>query len=148
MKTRSQGFTLIELMIVVAVVAILAAIATPSYIDYLRRGDIPAALSELSSQKVKMEQFFMDHRTYVGQACTAINSATVGKFTFSCIATSPSSSATSFDSGAFTLTATGSGRVEGFVYTIDNKNAKATLSTGVWNQSNANCWVLKKDGSC
>ncbi|MCL2872697.1 MAG: prepilin-type N-terminal cleavage/methylation domain-containing protein [Betaproteobacteria bacterium] len=139
-----KGFTLIELIITVVVVAILAALATPSYIDYLRRGDIPAGLAELSNQKVKMEQYFMDHRSYEGQACTNINSVTAGKFTFSCVVTPPAS----FDSGAFKLTATGSGRVDGFVYTIDNKNVKVTVSTGVWNKSSVNCWILKKDGSC
>ncbi|MDR2710749.1 MAG: type IV pilin protein [Burkholderiales bacterium] len=114
--------------------------------DYLRRGAIPEGLAELSNQKVKMEQFFLNNRTYVGQQCTTINSSAAGKFTFACVAT-PSSPP---DPGSFTLTATGkSGSlVDGFVYTITNKNIKATVSTGVWGKADTNCWILKKDGAC
>ena len=64
-KPRATGgFTLIEVMIVVAIVAILAALAMPLYIDYIRRGRIPEATSNLSSQQVKMEQWFQDNQTY------------------------------------------------------------------------------------
>ena len=55
---RSRGFTLIELMIAVAIVAILAAIAIPSYSEYIRRSRITEAISALSGMRVKMEQFF------------------------------------------------------------------------------------------
>ena len=67
---RPSGFTLIEVMIVVAIVAILASIAIPAYTDYILRSKITAATSALGSQQVKMEQFFQDRRTYVG-ACAA-----------------------------------------------------------------------------
>jgi prepilin-type N-terminal cleavage/methylation domain-containing protein len=53
-----KGFTLIELMIVVAVVGILTAIAVPSYTNYVIRGKIPEATSQLASKRVQMEQFF------------------------------------------------------------------------------------------
>ncbi len=55
MHTRSvanAGFTLIELMIAVAVVAILAAVALPSYQDYVRRGNIPEATSALGQGRI------------------------------------------------------------------------------------------------
>ena len=64
--TRSRGFTLIELMIAVAIIAILAAIAIPSYTDYIRRGRLTEALGRLSAMRVKMEQYFQDNRVYTG----------------------------------------------------------------------------------
>ena len=60
---KRGGFTLIEVMIVVAIVAILSAIAIPSYRNYVIRGKIPEATSNLSGQAVKMEQYFEDNKT-------------------------------------------------------------------------------------
>ena len=57
---------MIEVMIVVAIVAILAAIALPNYADYVKRGKIIEATSALSDLRTRYEQFFLDNRTYVG----------------------------------------------------------------------------------
>src|SRR6266403_786619 len=64
----ATGFTLIEVMITVAIVAILAAVAIPSYTDYITRSKIQEATSTLLSMRTKMEQYFQDQRTYSG-AC-------------------------------------------------------------------------------
>jgi len=66
----SRGFTIIEVMIVVVIIAILASVAIPSYVDYITRSKIQEATSTLLSQRVKMEQFFQDQRTYVGSGAT------------------------------------------------------------------------------
>ena len=71
-----RGFTLIEVMITVAVVAILAAVALPQYRDYVTRGRIPEATSRLATLQVQAEQYFQDNRTYVGAPACATDSAT------------------------------------------------------------------------
>ncbi|MEO8717137.1 MAG: type IV pilin protein, partial [Burkholderiales bacterium] len=82
----ARGFTLIELMITVAVIAVLAAIALPSYTDYITRSKFTEATSNLSDLRVKMEQRFQDARTYVGGPCapTGPAGAQVKYFTFTC----------------------------------------------------------------
>lgn len=67
MKTRHQrGFTLIELMITVAVIGILAAVAYPSYTQYIVRANRSAAQSFMYSVANKQEQYMLDARTYAG----------------------------------------------------------------------------------
>ena len=61
---RTQGFTLIELMITVVVVAILAAVAFPSYQDHIRRGVRSQGQQFLSDVAQRQEQFFLDNRNY------------------------------------------------------------------------------------
>ena len=51
-------------MIVVAVIAILAVVAIPAYGDYVIRGKLVDATTQLSDGRIKMEQFFQDNRAY------------------------------------------------------------------------------------
>ena len=60
MKKVQQGFTLIELMIVVAIIGILAAIAIPAYQDYTIRAQVSEGLSLASGAKVAVTEYFQD----------------------------------------------------------------------------------------
>lgn len=136
---RQQGFTLIELMIVVAVMGILAAVALPSYTAYVIRGKVPDATSNLANKRVLMEQFFQDNRTYVGAPACAADTTTSTNFDFTC---------TSLIASAYTIRATGKGSMAGFIYTIDQLNNKVTLGVPASWVANSNCWTLKPDGTC
>lgn len=137
-----DGFTLIEVMITVAIVAILSMVALPSYREYVIRGNIPEATSRLATKQVQMEQFFQDNRTYAGGPACSNDTASSKYFDFSCGATA---SAT-----AFTLTATGKGSMAGFSYTINQTGAKtsAITYTGWSNPSPNTCWATRKGGTC
>lgn len=62
--TRRSGFTLIELMIVCAIVGIIAAVAYPSYTRYVVKGNRAAAQAHLIDLAQRQQQFFADSRTY------------------------------------------------------------------------------------
>lgn len=139
----AHGFTLIEVMIVVGIVAILAAIALPNYSDSVRRGKIIEATSGLSDARQRAEQWFMDNRTYVGGCAAAIAAVqpTVRAFTLSCPAETIST---------YTIQADGNAAngMAGFQYTINDANVKSTPATPTgWGKS-ATCWTTRKDGSC
>jgi len=137
-----HGFTLIELMVVVAVVGILAAIAAPSYRDYVTRGKIPDATTNLATKRVQMEQYFQDNRKYAAAApaCTA-DTTSSQNFDFSC---TPAPTDTTY-----TLQALGKGSMTGFAYTIDEGNNKKTTAVPAgWGTAPIACWVTKKGGTC
>ena len=87
-KASGRGFTLIELMIVVAVVGILAAVAYPSYLDQVqktRRADGKAALLQAVQQA---ERFFTQNTTYVGAPVAAASAEGHYTLTYAPTATS------------------------------------------------------------
>lgn len=147
---RASGFTLVELMITVAIVGILSAIAIPSYTDYVTRSKIGEATSALLDARVRMEQFFLDNRSYrnAGGACGAAM-ANTRYFTVACNAP---------DNNSYTITATGGNGAEvsmgGFVYTINQANVRVSTITAGSAAANAGwagngaCWVVKKGAQC
>jgi len=64
MMTRQSGFTLIELMIVVAIIAILAAIALPAYQDYIVRAQVTEGLSLSTEAKFAVADYYASHGDY------------------------------------------------------------------------------------
>lgn len=67
LRVESAGFTLIELMMVVIIVAVLLAIGLPAYQDQIRRGHRAAAKAELMEIANRQEQYLLSNRTYTNQ---------------------------------------------------------------------------------
>lgn len=143
MRNKSRAFTLIEVMVTVAIIGILAAIAIPLYTDYVRRAYVSEALGTMAGMRPRMEQFFQDNRTYEG-ACAAgtvapLPASTKG-FDFSC---------SNLAASTYTITATGKALTSGFTYTLKQDNSRDTtaLASG-WTGTGQNCWVTSKGSAC
>ncbi|MDO9236718.1 MAG: type IV pilin protein [Aquabacterium sp.] len=147
----ATGFTLIEVMIVVAIIAILASVALPAYSDYIRRGQIQEAFTNLSSYRIRLEQFYQDNRNF-GDATTCGGAAAaaltandlrgeVRFFTYSCTPTNAGQN--------YTVTATGStGMATGHVYTVNQNGDRTTTQfKGSTQSPAATCW-LSSTTSC
>ncbi|HTQ73545.1 MAG TPA: type IV pilin protein [Burkholderiales bacterium] len=150
---RHTGFTLIELMVTVAIVAILAAIALPNYTAYLARGKIAEATTNMLAMKTKLEQYFQDNRTFAG-ACAAGTTAPLpppylsggnpGELRYVKITCSNLTATT------YTIQADGmDSSIANLTLTIDQANVRRTVSVPAgWGMPTQNCWVSKKSGDC
>ncbi len=143
------GFTLIELMMVVAILAILAAVALPSYSEYVTRSRLMDAHTRLGDLRIQMEKYFQDNRTYLNGAVCGIEGAGLA------LNTANADAGRSFDytcaaptAATYTLTATGRAArgMTGFTFTVTEANVKASSGPAGWTA--AACWFVRKDGSC
>ena len=108
---RVRGFTLIELMVTVVIVGILAAVAYPSYLDYVRRGNRSAAQTFMMTVAGRQEQYLLTNRSY-SSTIAGLNLTqppeTIGRYNFDIPA--GTFTATSY---VITATATGTQAVDG-----------------------------------
>lgn len=130
---RRRGFTLIELMMTVAVVSLLAAIALPSYNAYITRSRIPVGLEVLSTHAMRMEQGFQDTGNY-GTASCRLAAPSAANFSVSC--------ALSGAGSGFTTTATGTGVLAGYSYSIDQNGTRRTVAHPKGTPG-SDCWSIK-----
>ncbi|MDM1760972.1 pilin [Acinetobacter sp. 251-1] len=77
MNTMQKGFTLIELMIVVAIIGILAAIAIPQYQNYIAKSQVSRVMSEAGSVKTAIETCLNDGKTAVGDCPLGITTSNI-----------------------------------------------------------------------
>ena len=153
---RQSAFTLIELMVTVAIIAILAGVALPSYTQYLLRGKLLEGISNLQAMRTKLELYYQDNRSFVG-ACAP---GTVAPLPTPANAGDPPGTLKYFDitcptltdgpPQAYTIRAVGKGNdLTGLTLTIDQANVRRTVSVpSGWTMPATNCWVTKKNGQC
>ncbi|PSV45450.1 pilin [Photobacterium sp. GB-36] len=121
---KQQGFTLIELMIVVAVIGVLAAIAIPKYQDYVAKSELGAGLATISSLKTNVEAYVVSEGTFPDGTTSGETPADLG-------AINPNNGSISFTGSKILLTFNSSGN------SPDVNNAKIAL------ERNAGTWVCK-----
>lgn len=137
---KNKGFTLIELMITVAIIGILAGIVIPNYREYILRSQIVEATSNLAILRTKMEQYYQENRTYEN-ACENGTLAPIPSglkyFNIAC---------SNLSSDTYTLTATGSSN--GFTFVVDQSNTRQTSSVPSGWSISSSCWIINKQGTC
>lgn len=104
MRTIHSGFTLIELMIVVAIIGILAAVAIPAYSDYTGRAQVTESIVLMSGLKTPMAEFFADKGYWPSTATltSELGGTVSGKY----VQTITSDGGATATAGSVTLTAT------------------------------------------
>ncbi len=154
-RRRAAGFTLIEVMIAVAIVAILMAVALPSYRNYVIRGKLVPQTNALAAMRAQMEQYYLDNRTYLSVTTVTPNilspcddpavSKSYGTYTLSCI----SKSATGYIIQS--VATTGSAAAPA-AYTMDQAGLQATSALpapwGALPTNASGCWIMRKGDSC
>lgn len=142
----SRGFTLIEVMVVVGIIAILSAIAYPSYRDYIIRGHLVDATNGLATMRADMERHFQDNRTYATvppfiSPCLRNGGTQAGDFLITCNGL--------LDGANYTLQATGSGITNNFVFTVNMRDDRSTVApAGSGWTSCLTRWITKKGDAC
>jgi len=138
-------------MIVVVIVGILAAIALPSYSDYVMRSKLLDAHTKLGDLRVQQEKYFMDNRRYNSSGTTCgidaagaplANANADGAKSFDYTCTAPTAT-------TYTVTATGRSDkgMSGFTFTVDQANTKTSSGPGAWG-TGTGCWLVRKGGDC
>jgi type IV pilus assembly protein PilE len=144
-REHAHGFTLIEVLIAIVVVAILAAIAVPQYTDFVMRSRITDATARLDDIRVRQEQYFQDNRRYDdgAGACGGAPNFLTTNFQFTCIpAGAPAM--------GYAVTAQGVNMMGAFTYTLTVAPGAVTRATSAtyWGPTSLTCWVVRKNGHC
>ena len=140
----AYGFTVLELLAAVTIIGILASLVVPSYGVYIMRSRVLDAAMQLSDHRAKMEQYFLDRRSYVDASgnCGVVppSRANGDAFDLGCAATA--------STYRVTVTGRAGGGMAGFTFTVDETGARATLAVPQGWTRTPDCWTTRPDGSC
>jgi type IV pilus assembly protein PilE len=146
-KINSRGFTLVELMITIAIMAILAAIVVPNFSLQIIRSKLTDTADQLAQLRLAMERQFQNTGTYLNGGACGITMPAANNFTFTCAATS----------NTYTLTASnaagkGLGDADSYKYTINQVGAMQTLAyagtdypADSTDSDAKNCWLIQQN---
>ena len=135
------GFSLVELMVALAIAAVIAAFALPAYRDHTLRSYLPEMSSRLQLSALRLEQYYQDHRSYLNGTDCGVALPSSEHFEYTCV--SPT------DGQSFLITATGLAAMAKFSYTINHQGQTRTvLLPERWGTAPRDCWVMKPGATC
>ena len=140
MRNMQKGFTLIELMIVVAIIGILAAIAIPQYQDYITRAKWQDNIARVQSYKTAIAECLQNNNGFITLCDTSVQVISATGTTFPGVGGNLSALTQTAVTGALVLT--GTATVAGCVVTL-TPSASATSVTWVYTNSAAPCGKSK-----
>jgi len=139
---KSSGFTLVEVMIVIAIVAIGASVAIPYYRDYVERSRLSEAFSTLSMLTTRMESYYLDNRSYFNEDSgnCGVPSPKGEYFTFECES----------EGDYYIWTAKASFGDNDYEFQINDEENSMVKKTNVFKSESItkDCWIIHEDGEC
>jgi type IV pilus assembly protein PilA len=147
MKIIQQGFTLIELMIVVAIIGILAAVAIPSYQDYTTRAQVSESMNLTSGLKTALAEWYTDKGGWPA-AVASLGGTSPGRYVASITLSNTGAQTLNVDA---TMAASGvSAAIQGEVFSVATTSGGQRWSCGVLGQAGVTTTIASKylPGAC
>lgn len=138
---KRNGFSLIELMIVLVIVGIIAGVALPSYLEHIVKARLTEAFDALAVYHIRMEQAYQDAGSYANSAnACALTLPATKHFDYQCQLTN------SGQGYLITASANGTDNLSGYSYTIDQSGTRSTSAFPSAANLPKACWLTQAGG--